>query len=107
MYIHVDIDNSQIFPSSRNAQVGNTVTFKCNTGGYTVWFYNVNESPPTTKLGEVSNTLTIEKVSFKNAGFYFCHNPQNKVGRLIVHSIMNKYFVAMATLMVQGTYIPI
>lgn len=100
---HVDIDNSQIVPSSVNEKLGQKVTFRCNTRGHTVWFFNTDESPPMTKLEETSNSLTVE-VSYEKIGYYFCHN--NYFKKYMFHSMGAKvsdiYFVAIAKLTVQG-----
>lgn len=102
--LHLDIDNSQISPPLRVPQHGPGIIFKCNTIGLTLWFYNVEKSPPTKLLDETSNILTIEQPSLKHSGYYFCHNPLLHSWKVFFKTPEKKfqYFVAIALLEVKG-----
>ena len=83
-------NNSRITPSSLRIDIGNDVTFSCNTWDPPKWYHNTFKTEPMVS-GGLTNELVLNNLHSQNGGDYYCYGSYHEDSH---------FFLAKATLKV-------
>jgi len=82
-------DDSSIYPSEHKVNLGDSVTFSCNSYGENIWYFSSTAEEPLSHLP----ILKLVRVRSNHSGKYYCYGLGS-----------SKPFVAEAVLKVYGKY---